>query len=133
MGGSTFIIPKKAKNPHLAWLFYEHLMFTAEGYKAVYGPNKVYPGGINTSLPSYLPAQQTQLFKDSDGLGEQNLWNVATSTVKDIPDNYYYPSWYSQAVDYFAANIQRLMDGQLSPQDVLTRSEQQIQTNLINH
>lgn len=52
MGGSSFIIPKKARNPQLAWLFYEYLMFTPEGYRAVYGPNKIYPGGISTSLPS---------------------------------------------------------------------------------
>lgn len=133
MGGSTFVIPKKAANPHLAWLFYEHLMFSEEGYKAVYGPNKVYSGGINTSLPSYLPAQKTQLFQNSDGLDGQNLWDVATGTVSQIPGNYYYPTWYTQAVDYFAANVQRLMDGQLSPQDVLTQSENQITTNLINH
>ncbi|HXR65354.1 MAG TPA: extracellular solute-binding protein, partial [Ktedonobacteraceae bacterium] len=56
MGGSSFIIPKKATNPHLAWLYYEHLVFSPEGYQSVYGPNKVYPTGINTSLPSYLPA-----------------------------------------------------------------------------
>ena len=35
MGGSSFIIPKKAKHPDLAWKWYEHLVFSPEGYRAV--------------------------------------------------------------------------------------------------
>ncbi|GHO78666.1 sugar transporter [Ktedonobacter sp. SOSP1-85] len=132
MGGSSFIIPKKAKNPHLAWLFYEHLVFSKEGYSAVYGPNKIYPGGINTSLPSYLPALQTQLYKNSDGLGGQNLWDVATGTVKDIPGNYYIAPWYNQAVPYFGTNVQRMLDGQMTPQQVLQKSSSDIQTKLVD-
>jgi lactose/L-arabinose transport system substrate-binding protein len=131
MGGSSFIIPKKAKNPHLAWLYYEHLVFSPEGYQAVYGPNKIYPGGLNTSLPSYTPALSKQLYQNSDGLGKQNLWEVVTGTVKDISGNYTYPSWYNQAIPYFGANIQRLLDGQMAPQEVLTKSANDIQTKLI--
>jgi lactose/L-arabinose transport system substrate-binding protein len=131
MGGSSFIIPKKAKNPHLAWLYYEHLVFSPEGYQAVYGPNKIYPGGLNTSLPSYNPALSKQLYQNSDGLGKQNLWEVVTGTVKDISGNYTYPTWYNQAIPYFGANIQRLLDGQMTPQDVLTKSANDIQTKLI--
>ena len=132
MGGSSFIIPKKAKNPHLAWLFYEHLVFSKEGYTAVYGPNKIYPGGINTSLPSYLPALQTQLYKNSDGLGGQNLWDVATGTVKDIPGNFYIAPWYNQAIQYFGTNVQRMLDGQMTPQQVLQKSASDIQTKLVD-
>jgi len=131
MGGSSFIIPKKAKNPHLAWLYYEHLVFSPEGYQAVYGPNKIYPGGLNTSLPSYNPALSKQLYQNSDGLGKQNLWEVVTGTVKDISGNYTYPTWYNQAVPYFGANVQRLLDGQMTPQQVLTQSANDIQTKLI--
>lgn len=132
MGGSSFIIPNKAKNPQLAWLWYEHLVFKPEGYRAVYGPNKLYPGGLNTSLPSYKPALAEQLFKNVPALGDQNLWKIATDTVKDIPGAYYYPTWYNQAVAYFGANIQRLLDGKLTPQQVLTQSANDIQTKLIN-
>ncbi len=132
MGGSSFIIPKKAKNPHLAWLYYEHLVFSPEGYRAVYGPNKVYPGGINTSLPSYTPALQTQLFQNSAGLDGQNLWDVATSTAKNIPGNFTYATWYNQAVTYFGTNVQRMLDGQLTPEQVLQQSANDIQTKLIN-
>ncbi|QBD75111.1 extracellular solute-binding protein [Ktedonosporobacter rubrisoli] len=131
MGGSSFIIPKKAKNPHLAWLFYEHLVFSPEGYTHVYGPNKIYPGGLNTSLPSYLPALKKQLFQNPEGLGNQNLWEVATGTVKDIPGNFTYAPWYNQAISYFGANIQLLLDGKLTPEQVLQKSASQIQTNLI--
>ncbi len=132
MGGSSFIIPNKAKNPHLAWLWYEHLVFSPEGYRAVYGPNKIYPGGLSTSLPSYTPALSEQLFKNPAGLGGQDLWKVATDTVKQIPGTYYYPTWYNQAIPYFGANIQRLLDGKLTPQQVLTQSAHDIQTKLIN-
>ncbi len=132
MGGSSFIIPNKAKNPHLAWLWYEHLVFSREGYRAVYGPNKIYPGGLSTSLPSYTPALSEQLFQNPAGLGGQDLWKVATGTVKQIPGTYYYPTWYNQAIPYFGANIQRLLDGKLTPQQVLTQSARDIQTKLIN-
>jgi lactose/L-arabinose transport system substrate-binding protein len=133
MGGSSFIIPKKAKNPHQAWLFYEHLVFSPEGYRAVYGPNKIYPGGINTSIPSYLPALQQPLSQPSAGLGGQDLWTLAVSTAKDIPGNYVYPTWYNQAATYFGANIQKLLAGQMTPTQVLQQSASDIQNKLINH
>ena len=132
MGGSSFVIPQGAENPCLAWLFYEHLMFSAEGYQAVYGPNDIYPGGLSTSLPSYMPAWEEQLFENPEGLGGQNLWDVAVGTASDIPGTYYYPTWYGQAVDIFGANIQRLLDGQMTPQEVLTSSAADIQTRLID-
>lgn len=132
MGGSSFVIPKTSKNPQLAWLFYEHLMFSPDGYKTVYGPNKIYPGGLNTSLPSYLPAQKEQLFKNPEGLGGQSLWDVAVSTVKDIPGNYYYASWYGKAAEIIAANVQRMQDGQMSPEDVIQKSADDITNRVIN-
>lgn len=132
MGGSSFIIPKKAKNPRLAWLYYEHLVFSEDGYKAVYGPNKIYAGGLNTSIPSYLPALEEKLFDNPPGLNQQDLWEVATGTIPDMPETYYYPTWYNQAVTYFGANLQRLVDGQMTPQQVLTESAKQIQSNLID-
>lgn len=131
MGGSSFIIPKKAKNPHLAWLFYEHLMFSPEGYKAVYGPNKIYAKGINTLIPSYKPALATQLIGNVDTLGGQNLWQVAVSTVPNISQNFFYPSWYNQSVQYFGTNVQKLIEGQLTPEQALSTSATQIQTKLI--
>jgi lactose/L-arabinose transport system substrate-binding protein len=133
MGGSSFIIPKKAKNPHQAWLFYEHLVFSPEGYQAVYGPNKVYPGGINTSLPSYFPALTgKQLFQNSLGLAGQNLWDVATATAKSIPGNYVYPTWYNQASQYLGSDIQHLLAGQMTPQQVLDQATNNIQNKLVN-
>jgi lactose/L-arabinose transport system substrate-binding protein len=132
MGGSSFIIPKQAKNPHLAWLYYEHLLFTPEGYRAVHGPNKIYPKGLNTLLPSYKPALEHQLFGNVEALGNQDLWEIATGTVSSISQNYNYPTWYNQAVSYFGSNVQRLMDGQFTPEQVLSQSASQIQTKLIN-
>jgi lactose/L-arabinose transport system substrate-binding protein len=132
MGGSSFIIPKQAKNPYLAWLWFEFLNFNPQGYQAVYGPNKLYPGGLNTSLPSYKPALAHQLFKNVPALGGQNLWQVATGTVPSIPGTYFYPTWYNQAPAYFSANIQRLLAGQMTPQQVISQSASEIQKNLVN-
>jgi lactose/L-arabinose transport system substrate-binding protein len=133
MGGSSFIIPKKAKNPHLAWLWYEHLMFSPEGYRAVFGKNKVYPNGIETLLPSYLPALKTQLTGNVDALGGQDLWAVATSTIPQISNNWSYPVWYNSASQYFGTNIQKMIEGQMTPQQVLDVSTQQIESKLIKH
>ncbi len=132
MVGSSFIIPQKAKNPHLAWLWYEHLMFSPEGYKAVFGPNKIYPKGINTLLPSYKPALQTQLIGNVETLGGQNLWQVAVSTVPTISNAWTYPSWYNSSVQYFGTNIQQMIDGKMTPQQVVETSTTQIQSKLIN-
>jgi lactose/L-arabinose transport system substrate-binding protein len=132
MGGSSFIIPKQAKNPYLAWLWYEHLVFSSGGYSAVYGPEKLYPGGLNTSLPSYYPALGHQLFKNLPSLGGQNLWEVAVNTSRGIPSNYYYPTWYNQATPYYSGAIQKVYKGQLTPKDALAQAAHDIQTKLIN-
>jgi lactose/L-arabinose transport system substrate-binding protein len=132
MGGSSFIIPKQAKNPHLAWLWYEHLVFSPEGYSAVYGPEKLYPGGLNTSLPSYYPALKHQLFKNLPSFGGQNLWEAAVNTARSIPSNYFYPTWYNQATPYYGGNIQKVLAGQMTPKDALAQAAHDIQTKLIN-
>jgi len=132
MGGSSFIIPNQARSPELAWLFYEFLMFNPAGYRAVFGRNKIYPGGINTLLPSYKPALAHQLFENPAALGGQDLWNVAVSVAKEIPGTYYYAPWFNQAVSYFGNDVQLLLDGKLTPQQVLTRSSTDIQSKLIN-
>ncbi|HWJ85436.1 MAG TPA: extracellular solute-binding protein, partial [Cellulomonas sp.] len=71
MGGSSFALPKEGKNSQLAWLFYEFLMFDPQGYQAVWGPNEVYPDGLNTSIPSYEPAADPAkpLFGTVEALG----------------------------------------------------------------
>ncbi len=134
MGGSSFAIPKagRSKNPELAWLFYEHLMLSPDGYKAVYGPNAIYPGGLNTSLPSYKPALSEQLFDNPKGLGDQNLWEVAAGTLDAIPANYVFAPWYGQAGEIIAANVQKMQDGQVSPEDALKASADDITSRLIN-
>ncbi|WP_199238309.1 extracellular solute-binding protein [Kribbella steppae] len=133
MGGSSFVIPAKSKNPELAWRLYEHLVFSKEGYTAVYGPNDVYPGGLNTSIPSYLPAldPDTPLFKPIDALGGQDLWKVAVEAGQQVPGGYTIPTWWGKAVDYFGVNVQKLLAGQMSPDEVLKTSATQIQKNLM--
>jgi len=131
MGGSSFVIPTKAKNPFLAWLFYEYMMLNPEGYKAAFGTNKIYATGIDTLLPSYKPAYTSQLMGNPASLGGQNLWELATGVAADIPQNFTFPTWYNQMNTIFGANVQRLYDGRLAPQDVLTQSANDIKSKLM--
>jgi lactose/L-arabinose transport system substrate-binding protein len=134
MGGSSFIIPAKAKNPELAWLLYEFLCFTEPGYTAVYGPSDVYPGGLSTSVPGFTPALDPgkPLFQPIDALGGQDLWKVAVEAARTIPAAAPIPLWWSQSVDYLGDNLQRLMDGTMAPDDVIAESAKKIQHNLID-
>lgn len=134
MGGASFILPKDGENSELAWLFYEFLMFDEEGYTAVYGPNDVYPGGLNTSIPSYGPAADPEkpLFEPLDSLGGQDLWATATEVGSEIPGSVPTPSWWGGAVDYLGNNIQKMLDGDLTPREVIDQSSADIQSNLID-
>jgi len=133
MGGGSFIIPARAKSPELAWLWYEHLLFTAEGYRTVYGPSATYPRGLNTSVPSYEPALDgPPLFEPVAALGNQDIWAIDVAAAREVPGNYSIPSWWADAVRYFGANIQQLMDGRMEPDEVLAVSTQQIQKNLVD-
>jgi lactose/L-arabinose transport system substrate-binding protein len=134
MGGSSFVLPRDGENSDLAWLFYEFLMFDEAGYTAVWGPNDIYPTGLNTSIPSYLPAADpaAPLFQPVDALGGQDLWAVATEAGAQIPGGTPTPSWWAGAVDYLGNDLQRMLDGDLTPEEVLAQATQSIQTNLVD-
>jgi ABC-type glycerol-3-phosphate transport system substrate-binding protein len=134
MGGASFILPKDGENAELAWLFYEFLMFDEAGYSSVYGPNDVYPGGLNTSIPAYIPAADpgNALFEPLDSLGGQDLWAVATEAGAEIPGSVPTPTWWGGAVDYLGNNIQRMLDGDMTPREVIDVSSADIQTNLVD-
>ncbi len=134
MGGSSFVIPAKAKNPELAWLLYEFLCFKEPGYTAVYGPNDVYPGGLSTSVPSFQPALDPAkpLFEPIEALGGQDLWKVAVEAAATIPAAAPIPWWWAQSVDYLGNNLQRLMEGKMTPDQVIAESGEKIQRNLID-
>lgn len=134
MGGASFVLPRDGENSELAWLFYEFLMFDEAGYTAVWGPNDIYPDGLNTSIPSYQPAADpgSPLFAPLDALGGQDLWAVATEAGAQIPGGTPTPAWWSGAVDYLGNDIQRMYDGDLTPAEVIEQSTEAIQTNLID-
>jgi ABC-type glycerol-3-phosphate transport system substrate-binding protein len=134
MGGSSFVLPKHGENADLAWLFYEFLMYDQAGYSAVWGPNDVYPNGLNTSIPAYRPAADAgnPLFGAVEALGGQDLWSVAVQAGDQIPAGAPIPSWWAGAVDYLGTNIQRMLDGDLSPTEVIERSTDEIQENLVD-
>lgn len=134
MGGSSFVIPKDAKNAQLSWLFYEFLVFDKAGYSAVYGPNDVYPNGLNTSIPSYKPAANPDepLFGPIDALGGQDLWKTAVEAGDEIPGGAPIPTWWAGAVDYLGNNVQKMLDGDMTPDQVIETSTKDIQSNLID-
>ncbi|MEU6860117.1 extracellular solute-binding protein [Glycomyces sp. NPDC046736] len=134
MGGSSFVLPKEGANADLAWLFYEFLMFDEAGYTAVWGPNDIYPEGLTTSIPSYLPAADpaAPLYEPIEALGGQDLWAVATEAGAQIPGGAPTPAWWAGAVDYLGNDLQRMLDGDLTPQEVLAESSDAIQTNLVD-
>ncbi|WP_166979384.1 ABC transporter substrate-binding protein [Paramicrobacterium fandaimingii] len=134
MGGSSFVLPKDGENSELAWLFYEFLMYDEAGYSAVWGPNDVYPNGLNTSIPAYLPAADpaSPLFEPVDALGGQDLWEVATKAGAQIPSGTSIPPWWSGAAEYLGNDIQRMLDGDLTPEQVISQSSDAIQKNLID-
>ncbi|HEX2144326.1 MAG TPA: extracellular solute-binding protein [Glycomyces sp.] len=134
MGGSSFVLPKDGANADLAWLFYEFLMFDQVGYTAVWGPGETYPAGLNTSIPAYEPAADpaAPLFEPVEALGGQDLWAVATEAGAEIPGGTPTPSWWDGAVDYLGNDIQRMLDGDMTPEEVIASSTEQIQTNLVD-
>jgi lactose/L-arabinose transport system substrate-binding protein len=134
MGGSSFVLPKDGENADLAWLFYEFLMYDEAGYSAVWGVNDIYPTGLNTSIPAYSPAADPSmpLFEPIEALGGQDLWAVATEAGSQIPSGTAIPSWWNGAVDYLGNDLQRMLDGDLTPADVISSSTDGIQTNLID-
>ena len=133
MGGSSFVIPAKAANPQLAWLFYEHAIYSPEGYKQVFGSNSVYPNGLNTALPSVKGALNgPSLFKPLPQLGNTSLWDVAAKASLAIPPGYHIPTWFDQAASYLGSNLQKLMDGKMSVDDVIKQSASAIKTNLVD-
>jgi lactose/L-arabinose transport system substrate-binding protein len=134
MGGSSFVLPKAGENADLAWLFYEFLMYDEAGYSAVWGPNDVYPNGLATSIPAYAPAADPAkpLFGPVAGLGDQDLWSTAVEAGAQIPGGVPTPSWWAGAVDYLGADVQRMLDGELTPDQVIEQSTAEIQTNLVD-
>ena len=134
MGGSSFVLPKAGKNSQLAWLFYQFLMFDPAGYTAVYGPNTVYPNGLDTSIPAYKPAADPNkpLFGTSPALGNQDLWKTAVEAGNQIPGGVPTPKWWAGAVDYLGNNVQKMLDGTMTPQQVIDQSTADIQKNLVD-
>lgn len=134
MGGSSFVLPKNGANSAAAFKFYEYLMYREAGYRTVWGPNSVYPGGLNTSIPAYELALDADnpLFQSFPEMGNQDLWKVATTAAKEIPAGAPIPDWWVGAVDYLGNNLQKMYDGAMTPDEVIDTSTEQIQIHLIN-
>ena len=100
----------------------------------VYGPNSVYPNGLDTSIPAYKPAADPTkpLFKPSPALGNQDLWKTAIEAGNQIPGGTPIPKWWAGAVDYLGNDVQKMLDGSMTPQQVIDQSTADIQKNLVD-
>jgi lactose/L-arabinose transport system substrate-binding protein len=88
-------------------------------------------GGITTIIPTYKPAYKEHLMANPESLGKQDLYAFATGLVDEIPTNYYYPKWFGQLGDILGANVQRLQAGEMSPEEVISQSANDIRSNLM--
>ena len=57
---------------------------------------------------------------------------MATETGAQIPGSVPTPSWWFGAVDYLGNNVQKMLDGTMTPDQVISQSTTDIQTNLID-
>ena len=103
------------------------------GYTAVYGPNASTPAACPPRSP-FSPALKPDkpLFEPIDALGGQDLWKVAVEAAATIPAAAPIPWWWAQSVDYLGDNIQRLIEGKMTPDEVIAESAEKIQRNLID-
>ena len=57
---------------------------------------------------------------------------AADDAGAEIPGGVPTPTWWGGAVDYLGNNIQLMLDGKLTPDEVIQQSTEAIQTNLID-
>ncbi len=134
MGGSSFVIPAQAKSPELAWLFYEFAVYEPAGYTKVFSKNSIYPTGLNTLVPSVKSALNPAkpLVDKLPQLGGVDNWAISANAALQIPAGFRLPSWTGDAAKYLGANIQQLMDGKMSVDQVISKSTTDIKKNLID-
>ena len=72
------------------------------------------------------------LFKPFPALGNQDLWSVAVKAGAEVPRGAPLPSWWAGAVDYLGNDLQKLMTGKMTPDQVIEKSSVAIEKNLIN-
>jgi lactose/L-arabinose transport system substrate-binding protein len=85
-------------------------------------------------VPSFQPALDPAkpLFEPIEALGGQDLWKVAVEAAATIPAAAPIPWWWARSVDYLGNDLQRLMEGKMTPDQVIAESGEKIQRNLID-
>ncbi len=106
MGGSAYVVPRKAKRPDLAALF---------GTFQLYDPRALKASNNNDEYAGLLPA--------SEGLWD--LVNIRrpiidpaidehkllTTAARSIPASYRYPAWFSRTFPYIGPQVSNLLTG----------------------
>ena len=57
---------------------------------------------------------------------------MAVEAGAQIPGGAPTPTWWGGAVDYLGNNIQKMLDGTMTPDEVISVSTKDIQTNLVD-
>ncbi len=113
IGGSSYIVPLKAKNPQLGALFGTFQLFEPAALKA---------GNSANIYEAILPAAEA-LWPDVNLNAYRHARIIAPSidehamlvtAAKGAPANYRYPPWYSQAFTYYGPAVQSVVKGKLT-------------------
>jgi lactose/L-arabinose transport system substrate-binding protein len=127
MGGSSWIVPKKAKRPDLGALLGTFFMLDPRGLKAA---------GNNLAWEAILPAAQADWdFSTmvrpiiSKSINEHELLVAA---AKGTPTSYRYASWYADSFPYYGGSaVRSCLLGKLSAADAQAKAYNDVQTNVV--
>jgi ABC-type glycerol-3-phosphate transport system substrate-binding protein len=127
MGGSSYVVPLKAKNPEAGAVFGTFQLFEPAALKL---------GDASLVYSAVLPAAEA-LWPDVqlDALRHKELLsssvpehNMLVKAALGAPATYRYPPWYSQAFPYYSPHVLSLVRGKISA----AQAQQQIYNDVLN-
>lgn len=108
LSGSAFLIPEKAKNKELAWLFLEFTQTRVESQLQQYREGDLFP--------SLLSALETPFFDEPvDFFGGQKAYQVFADIERNAK-NYYYTKDYPEAMSLANFEIASMLQGEKTPE-----------------
>jgi len=117
-GGSFLAIPEASQNKEAAWAFIEFAMATADAQNRMFVAVDYFP--------AYKPAWENPLYQDSDfyfgGQKTRALW----AEIADSPGKIITTPMDSAAEQAFNAEVARMLNEGLDPQEALNAAEQAI-------
>ena len=130
MGGSTYVVPLKAKNPALGALFGAFQLLEPAALRAGNASN-IYEGNL-PSAEALWPYVNLDDFRHariiSKSVPEHAL---LVEACKGIPSNYRYPAWFSQVYPYYGGPVRGVLTGKMSAAQAQQKVYADIQTKVV--